>query len=112
MEVGCYVLQADGDADSLIVSTTLSKAQDTNNAILIGYDADLLILLAVLAPQGNKITMVSTGKTNEQDKCYNISVTQQNTGKMKDALLAVYYFTGIDTVSSIYKKGKITIQKS
>lgn len=107
-DVGCHVLQADGDADSLIVSTTLSKAQDTNPTTLIGDDTDLLILLTVLAPRGNKIRMVSPGKNNEQDKCYQISTIQHHIGDMKDILLVVYAFTGIDTVSSIYRKGKIT----
>lgn len=52
--------------------------------------------------------MVAPGQNNEQDKCCNISTIQHHIVDMKDILLAVYVFTGIDTVSSIYRTGKVT----
>ena len=41
---GCYTVNADSDADCLIVQTTLLKGRE-NNVALIGEDTDRLVLL-------------------------------------------------------------------
>ena len=52
--------------------------------------------------------MVVPKKGNQQEKVYTISGIQRGIGDMKGVLLAIYAFTGCDTLSAIYKKGKIT----
>ncbi|GBL81213.1 hypothetical protein AVEN_143548-1 [Araneus ventricosus] len=49
-------------------------------------------------------------KGNQQEKVHSIRDIQRGIGEMKDVLLAVYAFTGCDTVS-IYRKEKIVAFK-
>lgn len=105
---GCTVHQASGDADLLIVLTAIDEGKKGFNACVIGDDTDLLVLLTVHAPSENKLKMVVPKKGNQQEKVYTISDIQRDIGDMKGVLLAIYAFTGCDTVSAIYKKGKIT----
>ncbi|GBM23776.1 hypothetical protein AVEN_271136-1 [Araneus ventricosus] len=51
--------------------------------------------------------MVLPKKGNQQEKVHCIRDIQRDVGEMKEALLDVYAFTGCDTVSAIYRKGKI-----
>lgn len=104
---GCTVLQASGDADLLVVLTAIDEAKKDVQTCVIGDDTDLLVLLTVHAPSGNKLKMVVPKKGNHQEKVYIISDIQQGIGDMKDVLLVTYAFTGCDTVSAVYKKGKI-----
>ena len=105
---GCKIHQAMGDADLLIVLTAIEEDEKGIEAYVIGEDTDLLVLLTVHAPSENKLKMVVPKKGNQQEKIYRISDIQRGIGDMKDVLLAIYAFTGCDTVSAIYKKGKIT----
>jgi len=104
---GCTVHQAPGDADLMLVLTAIGKAKKGPGASVIGDDTDLLVLLTVHAPPENKLKMVVPKKGNQEEKIYSISDIQRNIGEMRDVLFAIYAFTGCDTVSSIYKKGKI-----
>ena len=105
---GCKIHQAMGDADLLIVLTAIEEDEKGIEAYVIGEDTDLLVLLTVHAPSENKLKMVVPKKGNQQEKIYRISDIQRGIGDMKDVVLAIYAFTGCDTVSAIYKKGKIT----
>ncbi|GBM59457.1 hypothetical protein AVEN_157225-1 [Araneus ventricosus] len=51
--------------------------------------------------------MVMPKKCNQQEKVYSIRDFKRGVREMKDVLLALYAFTGCDTVSAIYRKGKI-----
>lgn len=104
---GCTVHQAPGDADLMIVLTAIDEAEKGLGASVVGDDTDLLVLLTVHAPPDNKLKMVVPKKGNQQEKVYSISDIQRGIGEMKDVLFAVYAFTGCDTVSAIYRKGKI-----
>ncbi|GBL83361.1 hypothetical protein AVEN_110672-1 [Araneus ventricosus] len=55
--------------------------------------------------------MAMTKKGNEQEKVHSIRDIQRSIGEMKDILLAVYASIGCDTVSAIYRKGKIVPSK-
>ncbi|GBO10144.1 hypothetical protein AVEN_246707-1 [Araneus ventricosus] len=51
--------------------------------------------------------MVMPKKGSQQGKVHSFRDIQRGIEEMKDVLLAVYAFTGCDTVSAIYRKGKI-----
>lgn len=108
---GCTVHQALGDADLLIVLTAIDEAEKNVEACVIGEDTDLLVLLTVHAPSQKRLKMMIPKKGNQQEKVYTISDIQRDIGNMKDVLLPIYAFTGCDTISAIYKKGKITPYK-
>lgn len=42
---GVAVLQAEDDADTLIVSTAIEKANEVKTSVLVGEDTDLLVLM-------------------------------------------------------------------
>ena len=67
-------------------------------------------MLTVHALSENKLKMVVglPKKGNQQENVYTISDIQRGIGDMKGVLLAICTFTGCDTSSAIYKKGKIT----
>ncbi|GBM03920.1 hypothetical protein AVEN_185414-1 [Araneus ventricosus] len=50
--------------------------------------------------------MVMPKKGNQQEKVHSIRDIQRGIGEMRYVLLAVYAFTGWDTVSAIYRKEK------
>lgn len=58
-------------------------------------------------PQPTSTWMVIPKKGNQQEEVHCIGDIQRAIGEIKDVFLTVYAFTGCDTVSSIYKKGKI-----
>ena len=97
-----------GDADLLIVLTAIDEDEKGVEACVIGEDTDLLVLLTVHAPLENNLKMMVPKKTNHQEKVYCIRDILRGIGDMKDVLLAIYAFTGCDTISAIYKKGKVT----
>ncbi|GBM21107.1 hypothetical protein AVEN_212903-1 [Araneus ventricosus] len=51
--------------------------------------------------------MLMPKKGNQQEKVHSILDIHRDIGEMKDVLLVVYAFTGCNTVSAIYRKGKI-----
>lgn len=105
---GCKVLQAQGDADTMIVRTPIEEdKKGLQVTAVIGNDTDLLVLLIAHAPADNKLKMVTHKKGSQKVIENYISDIQRDIGDMKDVLLAVYAFTGYDTVSAIYNKGKI-----
>lgn len=106
-EAKCTVLQAKADADVLIVSTAIEEAKKQLEVILIGEDTDLLVLLIALAPSNTCIKMLMPGTKNRPDKIYNIGDIQNGIGEMRETILVIHAFTGCDTVSSVYRKGKV-----
>ncbi|GBN01360.1 hypothetical protein AVEN_227732-1 [Araneus ventricosus] len=51
--------------------------------------------------------MVMPKEGNQQEKVHSILDIHRGIGEMKDVLLVVHAFTGCNTVSAIYRKGKI-----
>jgi hypothetical protein len=100
---GCQVSQATSDADTLIVSTALSIAQ-TKTSVLVGQDTDLLVLLISFATR--KVFMLIPAKGNKPDRIFNIKKMQEGLGDLRPLLLLLHAFTGCDTTSAIFNKGK------
>jgi len=110
-EKGCKVVHATGDADLLIVQTTISSA-DRADSILIGDDTDLLVLLCYHV--GNTRFNVffkpeiksNTRKTN---RCWNIKSTQSHLGiEVCKNILFIHAILGCDTTSRVFGVGKRT----
>ncbi|GBM58220.1 hypothetical protein AVEN_199704-1 [Araneus ventricosus] len=112
--VDCYVVeehQAKGDADTIIVCTVIDEEEKGFGATVIGDDSNLLVLLIIHVPANNQLKMVMPKKGNQQEKVHSIRDIQRGIGQMKNVLLVIYAFTGCDTVSAIYRKGKIVTFK-
>lgn len=101
---GYTVHQSLGDADLSIVLTAIDEAKKGVEACVIGDDTDLLVLLTVHAPSENKLKMVVPKRGNQEVKVYSICDIQRGIGDMKAVLLAIYAFTGCDTVSAIFTR--------
>ena len=84
---GCTVLQAEGDADILIVSTAIAEAQRGGETIVIGEDTDLLVLLLTLAPDDSHLKMILPGKKNQPHKIHLKNCHSTSVGRIEE------YFT-------------------
>ena len=101
---GVVTFQADADADYLIVSSAISRAEiDSHPVVIVGNDTDLLVLL------------ISTGTSEQslyfcegslQKGVFDIKQLRCGLGGKDKGLLAFHAMTGCDSTSSIYGKGK------
>jgi len=62
-QVGCQVSHAKGDADMLIVQTTIESTSQSNT-VLVGDDTDLLVLLCLHTPMNSFHEIFSSLKLN------------------------------------------------
>lgn len=67
-----YVRQAT-DADNLIVSTALSKSQESNSVTVVANDTDILVALIALADNNNSLYVLQPGSIK---KVFNIQKLQ------------------------------------
>lgn len=104
--------QAQGDADTLIVSTALHLARDNASVTIITTDTDVLVLAIALAGNHNNFVYVKHPASSQHPcKVYNIKQIQNTIGCMKDVVLFAHAATGCDTTSALHKKGKVTPYK-
>lgn len=105
---GYTVLQAESDADTLIVTAALDQIKLKNPTVVIGQDTDLLVLLTALAHTDVKeLWFMRPGKCNTSPTTFNIQKEKQNMGETCEVLLLAHAITGCDTTSAFYKKGKV-----
>ena len=104
---GYSVLQAESDADTVIINVALDHAEKKNPTVVVGQDTDLLVLLTALANKDLDIWYLKPGKSGSTHKLYNIQTEKTHMGESCDILLFVYAMTGSDTTSALYKKGKV-----
>ena len=109
-EAGHIVKTSHYDADTLIVSTALDFTTEKMSVYLIAADTDVLIMLLYFwINEMENILMLSdfAPKKEKSLKVYNI---KEIAGKLNHAivkyLLVIHAFTGCNTTSSIYEKGK------
>lgn len=104
---GLSVEQAEGDADTKIVSTSLSLRDINDSVVLVGEDTDLLVLLIHFATKDN-IFMLRPGKLGIPNRITDISALQQAINPtIKDNILFIHAIGGCDTTSALYKQGKL-----
>lgn len=85
-ERGCNVLQAHGDADTLIVSSAIKEAQKGMEVRVISDDTDILVMLIALASPNYNLKMIVPGKGSHSNRIHNIQAMQQEIGEMKNIL--------------------------
>ena len=103
------------DADILIVYTALDFAVEKIPVRVIAADTDVLIMLLYF--RNNEMTNIlmlsdSAQRKEKSLKVYNIKeIAEKLNHQILKYLLVIHAFTGCDTTSSIYDKGKNCILK-
>ena len=101
---GIRVIQAEADADTLIVSTALTVAEKEEvPVVVVGTDTDLLVMLVARASSGTDTYMKCC---SNPEMVFRVSDIQDALGDTRNYLLAIHAITGCDTVSAIYRRGK------
>ena len=94
---------ASGDADRLIAMRAISGASDV---VVVGEDADLLVLLCYFAEPNTKRLLFMSDRT-QNSKLWDIKQVQQTRGYRKSNILPVIHsLTGCDTTSRLFGTGK------
>ncbi|KAK3917829.1 Chromosome-associated kinesin KIF4 [Frankliniella fusca] len=104
---GVAVLQAEDDADCLIVNTAISVATESGKpAVVVSDDTDVLSLLVNQAGRtpANLFQLSQAGK--KEPKIYDISAIRKELGEAADLILFAHAISGTDTTSALYMKGK------
>ena len=106
-EIGIETLQADADADYLIVSTVNEIAESNDNAVVLaGNDADLAVMLTSNASPNNSIFIMfeTSPITLYKVKDFQSKVEVQD----RPLLNVMHCLTGCDTTSACYLRAKRT----
>ena len=114
---GHIVRNADNDADYLIAKTALNYARESNDVLLFAEDCDILVMLVhhydpEMADIG--ICKLPTGKDRQGKRgtifsVRNIVLTLDAT--LKKNILFVHAWSGCDSTSATFNKGKLSIMK-
>ena len=101
---GCETLQAAGDADLLIVQTTV-KCAEHSQAVVTGEDTDLLVLLCMHEEMDNEdiIFQSETKQKATKFRIWDIKKTKKVIGLEKCCLLCVVHaISGCDTTFTLF----------
>ena len=106
-QCGCTIIHADGDADLLIVQTTIQSSRSITT-VLVGDDAELLVLLCHAEMNANELFFKPEPKQRSKTrKTWNIKRTKTSLGANVCAnILFVHAILGCDTTSKIHGIGK------
>lgn len=95
-----------GDADCMIVQTTLDNAQETDT-VLVGDDTDLLVLLLYHVKSEHHKVYFKSSSSKTEARIWKIQAVQDSIGAdICDNILFVHAIGGCDTTSSVYGLGK------
>lgn len=106
---GINVKFANGDADTLIVTTAVAMSDNfpEGAVAVVSDDTDIMVLLIHYCQK--KLFMIRPGKLSKPNKISNISALQQKLGNLKDVILSVHAISGCDTTSAMFNRGKINL---
>ena len=107
---GFEVKQAFEDADTLIVTTAIEMAENFQQAIIVGEDTDLLVLLTAREPSSSNIYVMKPGKGTSQTTMYSPAHFNYSSA-VKENILFLHAFSGCDTTSAFFRQGKIKFVK-
>lgn len=111
--VGINTSVAAGDADVLIVETAIQWTRTNKKRIIVvGEDVDLLVNLVALSSSEDNIFFLKPQKGQVQKQLYNISELTVTTKVMKPSIFFAHAFTGCDSTSAIYNRGKVRFWNS
>ena len=103
------VAQAEGDADVLVVEEAIRLTPSKNKpVVIVSTDIDVL-MLAITRSKINKhsLYVLSPAAGLKGEKIHNINNVQRTLGKnVVNTLLFCHAFSGCDTTSAIFNKGK------
>ena len=100
------VTNCPGDADSTIAKITLDKSKSTTT-IAVADDIDIAVMLVHHWDSENHLDVYFLQE--RWDKAWNIKHASLQNKFTKEHLLFLHAFTGCDTTSSIFGKGKANI---
>ena len=101
-EAGVQIAKSTKDADGLVVTTALAELRQKNSVTVFGNDTDIFLLLVFHCHQFRRLYF------------YGVSIHQlwEALGVVeRDWFLLVYTYTGCDTVSHLFRKGKVKVLK-
>lgn len=102
------VKQHEKDADVLIIQTALERATDFKSVVIVGNDIDLLVLLTGIAePIHSNVYFLKPGQGKVPKFLYSSRSCKQDF--MTSNILFLHAFTGCDSTSAIFNKGKIQV---
>ena len=101
-EAGVQIAKSTKDADGLVVTTALAELRQENSVTVFGNDTDIFLLLVFHCHQFRRLYFdgVSIHQVWEA-----LSVAE------RDWFLLAYTYTGCDTVSHLFRKGKVKVLK-
>jgi len=77
----------------------------------MGEDIDLLVLTVGLTSSENPILFLKSGKGDTPNQLYSSHELREENAWMRDDILVAHAFTGCDSTSAIYGKGKLGLCK-
>lgn len=104
------VKQAIDDADTLIVKTAIEMSNN-GRTFVVGEDVDLLVLLTALTSEDKDTFLMKPGTGKINRKIFSPSEIKKSYQHIRDKILLAHAFSGCDTTSSIFQKGKLQIFK-
>ncbi|KMQ87542.1 hypothetical protein RF55_13146 [Lasius niger] len=104
-----HVKHAQDDADVLIIETALKQAC-RNTTVVVGEDVDLLVILIARTPIDKEIFFLKPGKGKVERKIYSSRSFDEHKSS-KDHILFLHAFSGCDTTSALFNKGKTAALK-
>ena len=109
---GCSIFHEKADADYSIVQKTIQYT-DTQAAVLVGDDTDLLILLLYHAGNlGHKVYFAPEPKKNSKSRVWDISEIQMKLGPyLCNQMLYIHAMLGCETTSRFHGIGKGALLK-
>ncbi|GBP42650.1 hypothetical protein EVAR_87201_1 [Eumeta japonica] len=97
------VIQAPEDADRMIITTACDIAKETSKrVVVVGTDVDLAVLLIALTPEERTIDMLKPKILKQPEQV----ISSRGNIMFKKFILFAHAFSGCDTVSSVFQKGK------
>lgn len=103
-EANSFIVKHQDDADVLIIETAIEESYK-NTTVVIGEDVDLLVILTARTPIDIEIFLLKPGKGKVEQKIYSSRSFDQHKN-IRDHILFLHAFSGCDTTSALFHKGK------
>ncbi|GFU48289.1 uncharacterized protein TNCV_4626951 [Trichonephila clavipes] len=104
-----FTCHAESDADKLIIDAAINL--ETNNVVIVSEDIDVLVILTTLVNEDHEIYFLKPSKGKVQQKIFSSRSIIETLPKCKEHIPFLHAFTGCDTTSAFFNKGKIKFAK-
>lgn len=98
--------QGKGEADELIVETALENECSGLQKVIVAEDVDVLVILTARAKADEEIYFLKLGKQNVNSVIYSSKSFELNYPNVGPYILFSHCFSGCDSTSAFYNKGK------